>query len=202
MGAQVVAATATSQLSDMLGISASIAHSTFGVALVSAANTAAGQNILGIVSAGAFASAFMGTGTTAAAQAMLGIVSAGAVGTNLIGAGTTVAAQSQIDLNRDSISGFILGPVARQYKIEQRARFAYNVEWIAAQAVSGHCQITLLSDTSIMTGLASAGIDVTEVATSASAVSQSIQVGESLNLRVSDVSSASGLSFTIGITRT
>ena len=181
VGRRLVEASATSQVTDLLAIPASIAHSTFGVALVSAANTAAARDLLAIT-AGA---------------------SAGAAGQAVVEAGTTVAAQQALDLDRDSIGGFILTPVARLYAIDQRARVPYTVDWIAAQVSAGHCAVTLLTDTSIITGLSSAAVDTTEVAVSASAGSGNlIGVGETLNLRISDVSSNDALSFTIGITRT
>ena len=177
VGAQIAAATATSQVTDILDVPASIAHSTFGVALVSAANTAA-------------------------AQAILGVISAGAVGSALVVASTTVEAQQQMDVDRGTINALILSPRARLYPLERRARVPYTVDWMAAISSAGHCQVTLLSDTSIMTGLASAGVDIAEVATSVSSVTQGIAVGETLNLRVSDVSASDALAVTIGITRT
>ena len=175
-GAQVVAATATSQITGMLDVPASIAHTTFGIAIVSAANTAAAQSILGIISAGA-------------------------VGSALAVAATTVAAQQRIDVDRQTINAFILSPRARLYPLERRARYPYTVDWFEAISSAGHCQVTLLADTSIMTGLASAAVDVTEVNVTASAT-RNIIAGETLNLRVSDVSASDALAITIGITRT
>ena len=197
VGAQIVAATATSQLTNMLDIPASVAHTTFGRALVSAANTAAAQSILGITSAGSFGATLIGTGTTAAAQSLLGVVSAGVVGTNLIGAGTTAAAQRQLDLDRDVITGFILSPIARGYILDQRARFPMTIDWIAARVSAGHCAVTLLTESSAV--IASAAVDTTEAAASGT---NTLNTGETLTLRVSDVSSPNGLAFTIGITRT
>jgi len=105
-------------------------------------------------------------------------------------------------LTSDNLNGLILSPSARLYAIEQRARFPYTVDWMAVNASAGHCRVTLLTDTSIITGFSSASVDVTEVAVSASAGSgNDIEVGETLNLRVSDVSSSDALAFTIGITR-
>ena len=176
VGAQIVAATATSQVANILDVPASIAHTTFGRALVSAANTAA-------------------------AQAILGIISAGAVGSALAVASTTVAAQQRIDIDRATINAFILSPRARLYPLERRARFPYTVDWFEAISSAGHCQITLLADTSILTGLASAAVDVTEVIVTASAT-RNIAAGETLNLRISDVSASDALAITIGITRT
>ena len=105
-------------------------------------------------------------------------------------------------ITSDNLNGFILNPQARVYAVEQRARFPYAVDWMAVNASAGHCRVTLLTDTSIITGFSSAAVDITEVAVSASAGSgNDIEIGETLNFRVSDVSSPDALAFTIGITR-
>ena len=106
-------------------------------------------------------------------------------------------------LTSDNLNGFILNPQARLYQLEQRARVPFTVDWIAVNSSAGHCRVTLLADTSIITGFSSAAVDITEVEASASSGSgNTIDIGETLNIRVSDVSSPDALAFTIGITRT
>lgn len=200
VGRRLVEASATTQARNALGIT-SVAQ-----AFLDASTTASALERLSLGSAPSVVGVqLLQASTTAAARNLLNITagaSAGAAGQAIVEAGTTVAAQRAMDVDRDSISGFITGPQARLYTLDRRARFAYSVDWFAAIASAGHCQVTLLSDSSVMTGLASASIDITEVATSVSAVTQSIAVGESLNLRVSDTSAPDALAFTIGITRT
>ena len=201
VGRRLVETSATGQALEALALIS--APGAVGNQILGAITTASARGHLAIAvaaSAGAVGAIVYEAGTTASARNAIGLdgyASAGTIGGTLMGANTTVAGQQTLDLDKDSISGFILTPAARTYVIDQRARFRETIDWVAARVSAGHCAVALLTESSI--AVASAAVDTTEVAASGT---NTLNVGETLSLRVSDVSSADGLAFTIGLTRT
>ena len=146
---------------------------------------------------GAVGVALVSARTTANALATLGLSTPGVVGNQLLSTAATASAQATLDLNRDVITGFIQTPVARNYILDRRARFPYTIDWIAAITSAGHCAVSILTESSVV--IATAQVTGAEIAASGT---NTLGTGETLALRVSDVSSPDALAFTIGITRT
>ncbi len=160
-------------------------------------------------SLGALGTILVGAGTTASAVGHLGVPNDfSTVGKALASAATTAAVRSILNLtsvpsNPDIIvlTGQIEAPVTGNYVLDQRAAFAYDVEWIAAQSVSGHSVLTAQIDGVNITGIVSATVDTSEVAASAAA-NRSVAVGQTLRLVATGVSGGGKLSFSLKGVRT
>jgi hypothetical protein len=169
-----------------------------GLSILQASTTASAVAAIGATQVG---TEIIVANTTSSALGQLGATT---LGRSILEANTTASAFANLGLtplNTESIAGQIETPVTGAYVLEQYAPYAYTVEWLRFQTVSGQAQITGKIDGVNITGIVSAAADTTEGAASATS-NNAVAVGQTLRLDITSVSGAAKLSFTMKIVRT